>query len=164
MSDPHTLASFAALPDDASRDAAMARAVGWRLTTRMEPDRCEHEPGHGYSIPCWVRGDVGPEPERDDPNVWWCDTPPPIFTGGDGDPFANWHLLAEVVRLVCDAVAGPRGRDVAMGYATLRLALDLVRDRHTVSPDRRMTCQSHTPHRAACHAAVAAGLVPREEA
>ena len=143
MSDPHTLASFAALPDDASRDAAMARAVGWRLTTRMEPDRCEHEPGHGYSIPCWVRGDVGPEPERDDPNVWWCDTPPPIFTGGDADPFANWALLGAVVRLLCE------GENAGV-YDVLLTVIG-----HG-APGRPVL-------RAACLAAVAAGLVPREE-
>ena len=150
MPDPHDSASFAALHDDASRDAAIARALGWRPAMLPEPDRCEHEPSHGYPIPCWVLGDVGPEPERDDTNVWWCDTPPPYFTGGDLDAFANWDLLAPVVGLL------PLPNDLA----------HTSRDTRFASAPWEVTAMLHlacdkTPHRAACHVAVAAGLVPK---
>ena len=153
MSRPHTMESFEALPDDAARDAAMARALGWRLTTRMEPDRCEHEPGGGYFIPCWVRGNVGgPEPERDDPNVWWCDTPPPIFTGGDADPFANWHLLAEVMRLL--------GPDETWLDSPTEPAPEWRVGIMTLSAGGQ---DGSTPHRAACLCAVEDGLVRKED-
>ncbi len=38
MSDMHTLDTFAALADDAARDAAMARALGWRQS--LAPPWC----------------------------------------------------------------------------------------------------------------------------
>ena len=151
MAEMHDSASFAALADDASRDAAIARALGWRPAMLPEPDRCEHEPSHGYPIPCWVLGDVGPEPERDDTNVWWCDTPPPYFTGGDLDAFANWDLLAGVWRL-CGrnaVLSGPFPTHPATAWGVAV---------------QGGAAEATTPHRAACLAAVAAGLVLKEGA
>jgi len=164
MPDPHDSASFAALHDDASRDAAIARALGWRPAMLPEPDRCEHEPSHGYPIPCWVLGDVGPEPERDDTNVWWCDTPPPFYAGGDGDPFANWDLLAGVWKLLRTNGAGNAVVELLdwNGAGGCWWVSDEPGD--NFRPMRDIRAEATTPHRAACLAAVAAGLVLKEGA
>ena len=139
MSEPHTLASFEALPDDAARDEAMARALGWRQTRCAAGD-------------IWERGTGGG-------SKW---SPPPIFTGGDGDPFANWHLLAEVLRAlpvptveILSPGGGGRDKDQWAVYAWDPEAPYLKNEVYSG--------QASTPHRAACLAAVAAGLVPREE-
>ncbi|HUT37521.1 MAG TPA: hypothetical protein VNE39_28840 [Planctomycetota bacterium] len=126
--DPHDSASFAALADDASRDAAMARALGVPVA---------------YVGRKWCRVDVS--------GTYIMGKCPAYFTGGDLDPFANWGLLAEVMRL---------------------MALDLMRDGFTegnaliealycTTGQHLLPTPGKSLHRAACLAAVAAGLVPK---
>ena len=66
MAEMHDSASFAALADDASRDAAMARALGVPVA---------------YVGRKWCRVDVS--------GTYIMGKCPAYFTGGDLDPFAN---------------------------------------------------------------------------
>jgi predicted GTPase len=131
----HTLESFAALPDDESRNAAIARTLGWRFgsVTLYVQD------GESYKATGWHRTTKSTHPK-----------PPPFYDGGDSDPFANWGLLAEVARLVADFVAS--------AGETARAPVDIQEALYRVT--ERVACDG-TPHRAACLAAVAAGRVPK---
>jgi hypothetical protein len=128
----HTLESFAALPDDESRDAAIARACG--CTQEALPS-----PG------CWYDGGM-PHGQ----------TPPMFFSGGDADPFANWHLLAEVV-MALDAAGW------SIDFVSRDHPRDLwaIRIQRWQPQPRAWTGELDTPHRMACEAAVVAGLVPK---
>ena len=141
MSDMHTLDTFAALADDAARDAAMARALGWRQS--LAPPWCA-------AADIWERGTGGG-------SKW---SPPPYFTGGDSDPFANWALLAEVWRLLPREDAKCVSRDWHLGEHGADGWWEVWSQPHLLPSN----AFGDTPHRAACLAAVAAGLVPREEA
>jgi hypothetical protein len=124
-----SLAEFDGLADDAARNAAIARALRWRA--------CQFAPGIYY----WTALD-GREHEGG---------PPAYYTGGDGDPFDNWHLLAEVWRAL------PREKGQVWSYED-------GADYHSVyRVSTGIALESSTPHRAACRALVAAGMVPKEE-
>ena len=134
MMEPHTLGSFEALADDAARDAAIARALGWRNVHL-----------HRYSERCaeWVGIPPGQTGNAPIPV-------PAVFRGGDADAFANWGLLAEVARLL-----GQRQWCLHSHAPWLPASQWSVFTLATKITDGR------TPHRAACLAAVAAGLVPK---
>ena len=144
MAEPLTLAEFDALPDDEARDAAIARALGWRWREYgrvLGTDR----PVHG-----WVRLTMERSERLHRPPAYW--------TGGDADPFANWGLLAEVCRALCTA------RSQYADLVLIALAPNgrwLVRDA-ALEEYADLIVREETPHRAACYALVAAGRVPKE--
>ena len=149
MPDFHTTETFAALTD-AQKDAAIAGALGW--THHCPP---LHEPGG--SEPWWQR------PGRSSRYG----APPPYFTGGDADPYANWHLLAEVAELL----VGVTSLHIEHTWRALRIAT-LDRDcaleawhvgRSVTGMAKGEYHHAPTPHRAACLALVAGGLVPKED-
>ena len=145
MSEPamHTLESFDALAGDEERNAAITRALGQQVY-------------HTWYCPAcgvWLVWSEVTHDERHDEREGGCGHPvvpgawKPYYTGGDADPFANWGLLAEVARALT------RGRTAThMHNDAWEVALELI-----------VTTRGCTPHRAACHALVADGLVPREE-
>ena len=124
MPDPHTPESFGALTD-AQKDAAIARAVGGRKVAGTWT-----LPGHS--------------------TVWT--QPPPVYTGGDADPYANWHLLAEIMRAL-----GKRQ------WHLLSPALWTPPSSWGVFTLETRTTEAASPLRAACLALVAGGLVPKED-
>ena len=142
--EPLTLKDFDALADDGERNAAIARALGHAGVApdahqgrRSEEERC-------YA-PC-----------------------APYYTGGDSDPFGNWGLLAEVMKALPHE--GTRdwilkevvGHD-AEGMDIIGPHWAVVGDSYEFDGERIGWCEAATPHRAACRALVAAGLVPRGE-
>ena len=136
MPEKHTIPSFLALADDWERNAAIAAAIGtWHREGTM-----------------WCRGSpLCADDDRD-----WRRAAPFYWTGGDSDPFANWHLLAEVIRAL---------RGVERGCYVVIFCNPGGSMRVTVKSSCNMTLISQTAssfHRAACLALVAAGLVPKE--
>ena len=136
MSEPHTLESFDALPDDAARDAAIAGAVGGRKVAGTWT-----LPGHS--------------------TVWT--QPPPVYSGGDADPFANWHLFAEVWRALRNAEPSAAWSltDLFIEGDADEECWNLMNDWDTFHAT--VDVEASTPHRAACLGLVAGGLVPKED-
>ena len=119
---------------DAGKNEAVARARGW------VPCKCPLCDGDPHVL--WNR--IGP------PWQGHCNLPEYI-TAGDSDPFANWDLLAGVWRL-CGrnaVLSGPFPTHPATAWGVAV---------------QGGAAEATTPHRAACLAAVAAGLVLKEGA
>jgi hypothetical protein len=142
MAEPMSLAEFDALADDAARNAAVATTLGWRYV-RQTYVTLVHAGGHEH-VSLWTR-------ENEDA-LWEA---PAYYTGGDADPFANWALLAELWR----ALERGAPHNMYMDHNPREEGEWFL---HRVAHnDAEM--EDDTPHRAACRALVAAGLVPREE-
>lgn len=148
--EPHTLESFEALANDAAREIAIGRALGLDCLGHS----CRYatkKSGMRHNGPCL------------------CGHP---YTGGDRNPFANWDLLAEVWKAL-PRRAPDFGELPAWEWALrhFQLAEGIrwhVDGSETYDPDEvpdedLIEIEAPTPHRAACRALVAAGLVPREE-
>ena len=155
---PHPPDSFAALADDAARDAAMARALGWReCIVCIGADLVTPTGTVPNTTPGWQ--------DASGQKYATCDArvPPPYFRGGDSDAFANWALLAEVWRLLRSAPDATWQMEDMEQQGWLVVANPVSRG--DLPPNYAGSWgNASTPHRAACLAAVAAGLVPREEA
>jgi hypothetical protein len=133
-SDPLTLDAWDAL-DDQAKDAAMATALGWWTL--------EASPG------IWQRGKV------------LRNVVAPYFTGGDADPFANWNLLAEVWGLLLTTPDGVTWHlEQSLVGATDTLSFAMLGSDYWEDDAIWIEGYGKSPHRAACRAAVAAGLVP----
>ena len=118
------------------QDAAVARALGWTYN----PNRTWEWQKALSNAACKASSSG---------------QPPPYATGGDADPFARWDLLAEVWRaLRCTPCATPTLVDWNTRW--------YYRD-DPKAAEAYIHGEGATPHRAACLALVAAGLVEGED-
>lgn len=140
----HTLESFDALRDDEHRNAAIARALGWK---------------HSDALYRWEPSGLGPMPRGQGPG-WQrghdmrAGEPPPYYTAGDKDPWAaDWNLLKQMWRAL---------RERAQYYPEITdMSTDESSDFQAQVGSEFLDAPS--PHRLLGRVMVMLSLVPKEE-
>jgi len=126
--------AYEALPD-AEKNAAVARARGWRCERR-------HWPSDGTTHETWY------SPQGTTMDI----QPPPYVTAGDSDPFAGWQWLAKMVKALHSR--GPVSAEFSTFFRIVAGSVERIRE-------GKCSNQS-SPHRAAGAAMAAAGLLTEE--